>query len=207
MPTETDLGEQSKPDVVDLSMRLVSHGEFGILKIIILLSLYGGAVLSISLVLNSFFGLSTGLFVENENSVLTNLLSSTFAQASGGYTFVEAALVMGFIISCLVSGISVGRKTRGVRPIMARFRTNYGTATSAIILLVLMISFSSLALSFMISFVVSSILYYEVSFGLHIAYFIIPAFNLNYVMYLMLLTFLSFVSLLAGWSMMALKNT
>ena len=205
MPTEVDLGERSRPDVVNLSMQLVSHGEFGILKIILLLSFYGGAVLSISLVLNSFFALSAGLFTGYQNPVVANLLSSTFSEASQGYTYVEFALFAGFIVACLLAGISIGRRTRGVRSIMARFRTTYASARSSIILLLVMISFSSLALSFMISFVLSSILYYQVSAGLHAA-FSLPFFNLDYVIYLISLTSLSFVSLLAGWWVMTPKS-
>ncbi len=202
MATASDVNRRrgSKPDVVGLSIELVNRGELKILNVILLLSFYGAAVLSISLVLDSFFGLSTGLVSAYENLAIQELLSSVHSQASGSYTYVQAALFLGFIVTSVLSGISIGRKTKGVRSMMTHFGASYASTRNAVLLLLLLISFSSLALSYLISFVFSSVLLYEISLTLRVAFFL-PVFNLNFIMYFIALTVTSFVSLVIGWSL------
>jgi hypothetical protein len=197
--SETKPGQESQADIVELILELFSRPELRMLNVILLLSFYSAAVLTTSLMLNSVFGLASGFVGAYQNPAIEDLLSSLSLQASGSYAYVEAPLIIGFVLASFLSGLPFGRKIRSTVTEMDRFGGRLTSGLGAIMPLCLFVSFSSLAISYLISFIFSAVLLYAISLAVHATYSL-PLFNLNFMLFFITLTISCFVSLLVGSS-------
>lgn len=183
---------------------LLARGEFRVLNIILLLSIYGAAILAIPLILSSFFELSTTFLQLPNESVFAALLLSIYNHAQSSYFVVVLSLFLGFAITSLVSGISVGRKMKLVEKeftylgVGTRERRLSGASAF------LLVSLTCSALAFAFAFVFSSVALYSASLLLHGPY-LTPAINSSFWIYLILIPFIQFAALIIGSS--RFKNT
>ncbi len=180
-----------------IMLLLLTRGEFGVLNIIMLLSIYGAAILAIPLILGSFFEVSTTFLQFPNQSTFAALLLSIYAHAQSSYNLVLLSLFLGFGITSFVSGISIGRKMKTVDKEFSVLGMPGSERKLSRGVAFLLISVSCLALGFAFAFFFSSVALYSVSLLVHGPY-LTPATTLSFWIYLALIPIIEFLALITG---------
>jgi hypothetical protein len=177
---------------------LLVRGEFRVLNAVMLLSLYGAAILAIPLVLNSVLQLSVSFLQVPNEAEFEALLLSIYNHTQSSYFLVVISLFLGFAVTSLVSGISIGRRMKTLETGFTHLGVSSGERNRSLANAFLLVSLVSLALAFAFAFVFASIALYSFSLFLHGPY-LTPTLNLSFWIYLVMIPFVSFVALITGW--------
>jgi hypothetical protein len=178
---------------------LLARGEFGVLNVILLLSIYGAAILTIPLVLSSFFELSVAFLSVPNQSAFASLLLSIYNQTQNSYFLVVISLFLGFALTAFVSGISIGRKMKTVEIDFTHLGVSRAERRASIASAFMLVSLACASLSFAFGFIFASIALYSASLLFHGPY-LTPGLSLQYWIYLSLIPFISFIALITGSS-------
>ncbi|MHB1907961.1 MAG: hypothetical protein ACYCQJ_03700 [Nitrososphaerales archaeon] len=178
---------------------LLARGEFRVFNALMLISLYGSAILSIPMLLGSFLQLSSVLLQLQEKAYFAPLLSSISSEARVSYFYVEIALFLGFVAVCFLSGVSLGRNAKTFEFALALFGAGKKERTRSIALVIFLVALVCALLSFALAFVFSSIAIYAISLAIHGAY-LIPAVSFDLAFYLILIIIVVTIFLGVGWS-------
>lgn len=181
--------------ILALIFRVILRGEFRLKPTIILMSVYGAAILVIPVVLNSAFSLSAGyLGVGNQS-----LLLSMYSEIKSSYLYIEALLFTGLIITCFLSGMTIGRRTRISQSLLSHLGVQYEMLRRVILLVLLAATLLSMGLAFSLSIILSSASLYVISLLFNIPYSIFSI-DSSILIYALLLNALAYVSLSLGWT-------
>jgi hypothetical protein len=185
-----------------MATRLLIRGEFKVIPTVILLSIYGATILAIPLVLSSVFEVSSNYLGLQGNTPLQNLLNSLYSELNGSYLYVEVLLIMGFLIACFLSGMSISRRTRTTQALFSNLGIETGKIRRMIHFLIILLSLGSVGLALCLSIVLSSAALYAVSLFFSIPYsaLTVSASGLVYAIFLLVL---AYASISLGW----MKNT
>lgn len=178
---------------------LLVRGEFRVLNVVLLLSIYGAAILTIPLVLSSFFELSVSFLSVPNQSAFASLLLSIYNHTQNSYFLVIISLFLGFTLTALVSGISIGRKMKTVEMGFTHLGVSQAERRGSIASAFILVSLVCAALSFAFGFVFALIALYSASLLFHGPY-LTPGLSLQFWIYLLLIPFISFIALITGSS-------
>ncbi len=144
-------------------LKLLIRGEFRLIPTIILLTAYGAAILAIPVVLNSVLLISASYLGLEGNEVLQKLLLSLYSEVGGSYLYVEALLFTGFAITCSLSGMAIGRRTRIAQSLFSLIGVGRGMIRSVMYFAIFLLCTSAVGLAFSVAIVLSSASLYVVS--------------------------------------------
>src|SRR5487761_622438 len=189
---------KGKISILALIFRLLLRGEFRLKPTIILMSVYGAAILVIPVVLNSAFSLSTG-YLGVGNQSLKLLLLSMYSEVKSSYLYVEVLLFTGLIITCFLSGMTIGRRTRISQSVLSHLGVQYGMVRRVTLLALLAASLLSMGVAFSLSIILSSASLYVISLLFNIPHSVLSI-DSSILIYVLLLNAFAYVSLCLGWT-------
>lgn len=181
-----------------LVFRVLVRGEFRLSSAIVLMTVYGAAILVIPVVLSSVFSVST-IYLGFQGNLAQQLTLSIYSEVSSAYLFVEALLFIGFIITCALSGMAIGRKARTADTLLSHLGVEHETRKRLMMLVLLALSLLSAVLAFFLAVILSSASLYSMSilFG-------VPdtpiSLGVNMLIYLLALIAVGYLSLVFGWT-------
>ncbi len=181
------------------TLLLLARGEFRVLNVIMLLSVYGAAILAVPLVLSSLLQLSASFLQLPNETAFASLSLSIYDQTQSSYFLVVISLFLGFAVTSFVSGISIGRRMKTLETEFTHLGVSSAERKRSIASAFLLVSLTCVALSFAFSFVFASIALYSVSLLLHGPY-LTPVLSLSFWIYLVIIPLIAFTALISGLS-------
>ncbi|MGI0078286.1 MAG: hypothetical protein ACRECH_01535 [Nitrososphaerales archaeon] len=182
-----------------LIFRVLIRGEFRLGSSIVLMTIYGASILVIPVVLSSVFSVSATYLGLIGNQAEQELILSIYSEVSSAYVFVEALLFIGFIITCALSGMAIGRKARTADTLLSHLGVEYGIRRRLMMLALLSLSLVTAALAFFLAVILSSASLYSMSI-----LFAVPdtelSLGVNMLIYLLSLILAGYLSLVLGWT-------
>jgi hypothetical protein len=179
------------------SFSLLVRGEFRVRNGIILISLYAAAILSIPLLLNSIFSISSLTLGLSQYATAQEILSSIYFEIASSYVYVTASLFAGFIVACFLIGRSFARDSAKLTRMLLHSGGETSSVRRVLAFLLLLVALCSSLLAFCLSSVLTSATLYAFSIILHYPFFL-PGLDLTYALYLVVALSLSFGALLVG---------
>lgn len=163
------------------------------------MTIYGASILVIPVVLSSVFSVSATYLGLIGNQAEQELILSIYSEVSSAYVFVEALLFIGFIITCALSGMAIGRKARTADTLLSHLGVEYGIRRRLMMLALLSLSLVTAALAFFLAVILSSASLYSMSI-----LFAVPdtelSLGVNMLIYLLSLILAGYLSLVLGWT-------
>jgi hypothetical protein len=190
--------------LVGIVFKVLLRGEFKLFPSLLLISVYGAAILVIPVVLNSLFIVSSSYIGFGGNQGQQALMLSVYNEVSSTYLFLEILLLVGLVITCTLSGMSVGRKARSSETLFFHLGVNKTGIRGSLMLVLLSLAGLASVLAFCIAIMLSSASLFVMSI-----LFRVPETNISpgieSLLYLLIVFFASFGFLLLGWSRTAQK--
>jgi hypothetical protein len=180
-----------------VAFELLVRGEFRVRSGIMLMALYGAAILAVPLLLNSIFVLSSFTLGLAQYATAEQMLASLYEQALSSYNYVAFALFAGFVLSCFLIGRGFGRNSQILARVVNDSGGNAWAFRRAEGSLLLLVTLLSTLLAFCISLVLVSAALYVFSVLVRVPD-VLPSFDLSFALYIALVGGLGYASLVAG---------
>lgn len=190
--------------LVGIIFRVLLRGEFKLFPSLILISVYGAAILVIPVVLNSLFIVSSSYIGFGGNQGQQALMLSVYNEVSSTYLFLEILLLVGLVITCTLSGMSVGRKAKSSETLFFHLGVNKAGIRGSLMLVLLSLASLASVLAFCIAIMLSSASLFVMSILFHVPETTISP-GIDSLVYVLIVFFASFGFLLLGWSRTAQK--
>ncbi len=179
------------------SLSLFVRGEFNLRSSVLLISIYGAAILCIPLLLNSLFGIAALISGVSEYSFAQQILASIFIQAQSSYSYVVIVLASGFIVAGFLSGRSFAKSSVKLVINILHNGGDLSRIFRTVALLLSLVALSSTILAFSLSLAITSGALY-LAFAVFKSPYLLPSLSLSYDEYLFLVFFMSISSLIFG---------
>ncbi len=189
----------NKSSIHSIVIKVLLRGEFRLIPSIMLLTAYGAAILAVPIVLNSVFPISVSYLGLQGNNALQQLLLSLHSEVIRSYLYVETVLFTGFVVTCLLVGMAIGRRTRTAMSLLSHLGVGKKAIRWTIYQALFLVCFVSIGLAFSVSIVLSSASLYVVSLLFAIPYSIVSV-DAGTLAYILALLAFAFASLLLGWT-------
>jgi hypothetical protein len=161
------------------------------------MSLYGGAILSIPLILNSIFTISTLTLSLTQYATAQEILASIYVQISSSYTYVAVALFAGLVIVCYLIGRSFARSSSAYSKVILQSGGGQPEVRRTQFFVALLVSLCAVLFAFCLSSALSAATLYTFSVVLRFPFFL-PSLDAVYGIYVLVIFIFSFSALSIG---------